>query len=80
MSSWSSSAELCTGAGRPWGSRPWGAERRAYSETGPAGRPSGWRAVGRGDDDVAEAYYTKAMKADPHFYRAALALGKLSLE
>ena len=45
MSSWSSSGELCTAVCRPWGSRPCGAGRRAYSETGSL-RPSGWRAVG----------------------------------
>ena len=32
---------------RPWGSSPCGAERRAYSDTGSSGRPSGWRALGR---------------------------------
>ena len=32
---------------RPYGSRPCGAAWRAYSEFGVAGRPSGWRAVGR---------------------------------
>ena len=45
MSSWSSSARLCTGACRPCWSSPSGAGRLAYSETG-SGRNSG-RGIGR---------------------------------
>ena len=40
----------------------------------------GLLAHSKGDDDVAQGFYAKAMKADPHYYRAALALGNLFLE
>ncbi len=40
----------------------------------------GLLAHSKGDDDVAQGLYAKAMKADPHYYRAALALGNLFLE
>ena len=44
MSSWSSSLGLCTGACRPCWSRPCGAARLAYSDTG-SGRDSARRAA-----------------------------------
>ena len=43
----SSSVELWIGGDRPYASRPGGAALGENSEAGVAGRPSGWRVVGR---------------------------------